>query len=98
MMGKGGISGMALSKEKKQAVIDSFRISDKDTGSVEVQVAILTERINQLGEHFKQFPKDVHSRRGLLLMVSRRRRHLKYLQSTNPSKYQEMLSRLGLRR
>jgi small subunit ribosomal protein S15 len=89
---------MALSKEKKQEVIDSFKISGNDTGSVEVQVAILTERINQLGEHFKKFPKDVHSRRGLLLMVSRRRRHLKYLQSNNPAKYQEIISRLGLRR
>lgn len=89
---------MALSKEKKQTVIESFKISDNDTGSVEVQVAILTERINQLGEHFKLFPKDVHSRRGLLLMVSRRRRHLKYLQANNLPKYQELLSRLGLRR
>ncbi|MCL5954110.1 MAG: 30S ribosomal protein S15 [Leptospirillia bacterium] len=89
---------MALSKEKKQEVIESFKISGNDTGSVEVQVAILTERINQLGEHFKKFPKDVHSRRGLLLMVSRRRRHLKYLQSNNPAKYQEIISRLGLRR
>ncbi len=89
---------MALSKEKKQEVIDSFKISGNDTGSVEVQVAILTERINQLGEHFKKFPKDVHSRRGLLLMVSRRRRHLKYLQSNNPAKYQEIIGRLGLRR
>jgi small subunit ribosomal protein S15 len=89
---------MALSKEKKQAVIDSYKISGNDTGSVEVQVAILTERINQLGEHFKKFPKDVHSRRGLLLMVSRRRRHLKYLQSNNPAKYQEIIGRLGLRR
>ncbi len=89
---------MALSKEKKQEVIESFKISGNDTGSVEVQVAILTERINQLGEHFKKFPKDVHSRRGLLLMVSRRRRHLKYLQSNNPAKYHEIISRLGLRR
>ena len=89
---------MALSKEKKQEVIEYFKISGNDTGSVEVQVAILTERINQLGEHFKKFPKDVHSRRGLLLMVSRRRRHLKYLQSNNPAKYQEIISRLGLRR
>lgn len=89
---------MALSKEKKQEVINSFKISNNDTGSVEVQVAILTERINQLGEHFKKFPKDVHSRRGLLLMVSRRRRHLKYLQTTNPAKYQEIIARLGLRR
>ena len=89
---------MASSKEKKQEVIDCFKISGSDTGSVEVQVAILTERINQLGEHFKKFPKDVHSRRGLLLMVSRRRRHLKYLQSNNPAKYQEIISRLGLRR
>ena len=89
---------MALSKEKKQEVIESFKISGNDTGSVEVQVAILTERINQLGEHFKKFPKDVHSRRGLLLMVSRRRRHLKYLQSNTPAKYQEIISRLGLRR
>lgn len=89
---------MGLSKEKKKSVIDSFKVSDNDTGSVEVQVAILTERINTLGEHFKKFPKDVHSRRGLLLMVSRRRRHLKYLHSTNPAKYQELLTRLGLRR
>ena len=89
---------MALSKGKKQEVLDSFKIGNNDTGSIEVQVAILTERINQLGEHFKKFPKDVHSRRGLLLMVSRRRRHLKYLQSTKPAKYQELIGRLGLRR
>jgi small subunit ribosomal protein S15 len=90
--------GMALSKEKKQSVISSFQINPKDTGSPEVQIAILTERINQLGEHFRKFPKDKHSRRGLLLMVSLRRRHLNYLQRVNLTKYQDVITRLGLRK
>lgn len=90
--------GMGLSKEKKQSVISNFQINPNDTGSAEVQIAILTERINQLGEHFRKFPKDKHSRRGLLLMVSRRRRHLNYLQRVNLAKYQEVITRLGLRK
>ncbi len=89
---------MGLTKEQKSAVISKFQINPSDTGSAEVQVAILTERINQLGGHFKKFPKDTHSRRGLLLMVSRRRRHLNYLQKVNVTKYQEVISKLGLRR
>ncbi|MCL4460991.1 MAG: 30S ribosomal protein S15 [Nitrospirae bacterium] len=89
---------MALSKEKKQSVINSFQMNPKDTGSPEVQIAILTERINQLGEHFRKFPKDKHSRRGLLLMVSLRRRHLNYLQRVNLAKYQDVITRLGLRK
>ncbi|BAM07259.1 30S ribosomal protein S15 [Leptospirillum ferrooxidans] len=89
---------MGLTKEQKTEVISKFQINPVDTGSAEVQVAILTARINQLGEHFKKFPKDTHSRRGLLLMVSKRRRHLKYLQNVNVAKYQEVIQKLGLRR
>ncbi len=89
---------MGLSRDKKQTVINSYQMHPEDTGSTEVQIALLTERINQLGEHFRKFPKDKHSRRGLLLMVSRRRRHLNYLQKVNLAKYQEIITRLGLRK
>ena len=89
---------MVVLKEKKRELIDSFKIHSRDTGSTEVQIAILTERINTLGEHFKQHKKDFHSRRGLLMMVGRRRRLLKYLKEKDIKKYEEVLEKLHLRK
>ena len=87
-----------IAAERKQGVIDGNRRHETDTGSTEVQVAILTERINELSEHFKVHKKDHHSRRGLLKIVSQRRRLLDYLRRTRPARYQELIQRLGLRR
>lgn len=87
-----------IAAERKQSVIDGHRRHETDTGSTEVQVAILTERINELSEHFKVHQKDHHSRRGLLKIVSQRRRLLDYLRRTTPARYQELIQRLGLRR
>jgi len=78
--------------------MDEHRLHDKDTGSAEVQVALLTQRINDLSEHFKLHGKDHHSRRGLLALVSQRRRLLDYLRRTGPERYQALIERLGLRR
>ncbi|MDR7416483.1 MAG: 30S ribosomal protein S15 [Armatimonadota bacterium] len=89
---------MALLKEEKQALIERFRRSDPDTGSPEVQVALLTERIRLLSEHLKVHRKDLHSRRGLIQMVSKRRRLLRYLQREDPERYRQLIERLGLRR
>jgi small subunit ribosomal protein S15 len=77
---------------------ESFRLHQTDTGSPEVQVALLTDRINGLSEHFKVHEKDHHSRRGLLRLVSQRRRLLEYLRRTRPDRYQALIERLGLRR
>lgn len=87
-----------ISKAVKEATVSGYRRHDKDTGSSEVQVALLTDRINELSEHFKLHAKDHHSRRGLLNLVSRRRRLLDYLRRTGPDRYQELIERLGLRR
>ena len=87
-----------IAAERKQTVIQTHRVHDKDTGSPEVQVALLTERINELSDHFKAHAKDHHSRRGLLRIVSQRRRLLEYLRRNNPVRYQELIQRLGLRR
>jgi len=87
-----------LTKESKQGVIDTHQRHDSDTGSPQVQIAILTERINALTEHLRTHHKDHHSRRGLLKMVGRRRRLLKYLQRTDLDGYRELTSRLGIRR
>lgn len=87
-----------IAAERKQSVIQTHRVHDKDTGSPEVQVALLTERINELSDHFKAHAKDHHSRRGLLRIVSQRRRLLEYLRRNNPVRYQELIQRLGLRR
>lgn len=87
-----------IAAARKQSVIEGHRRSEADTGSTEVQVAILTERINELSEHFKVHKKDHHSRRGLLKIVSQRRRLLDYLRRTKPVRYQELIQRLGLRR
>ena len=89
---------MVLLKEKKTKLIDKFKVHASDTGSAEVQVAILTERINELGQHFKQHKKDFHSRRGLLQLVGRRRRLLNYLKKKDIKKYEEILNSLNLRK
>ncbi|HOA99874.1 MAG TPA: 30S ribosomal protein S15 [Candidatus Atribacteria bacterium] len=89
---------MALTKERKQEIIEQFRIHEADTGSPEVQIAILTERIKDLTEHLKTHPKDYHSRRGLFLMVGQRRRLLNYLKKYHIDRYYAILERLGLRR
>jgi small subunit ribosomal protein S15 len=87
-----------IAAERKLSVIETNRVHDKDTGSPEVQVALLTERINELSDHFKTHAKDHHSRRGLLRIVSQRRRLLEYLRRNAPVRYQELIQRLGLRR
>lgn len=89
---------MSITKEKKQELIQKFAVKSGDTGSTEVQVAILTERINNLTIHMKGHEKDFHSRRGLLMMVGSRRRLLDYLKKINLERYQTLINRLGLRR
>ncbi len=89
---------MSITTERKSALIKDYGRVDGDTGSPEVQVAILSERISNLTEHFKTHKKDIHSRRGLLLLVSRRRRLLDYLKSCDATRYGELIERLGLRR
>ena len=89
---------MALTKERKQDLMGEYRRHGQDTGSPEVQIAVLTERINYLTEHFKTHAKDHHSRRGLLRMVHGRRRLLDYLRRINPEAYADIIKRLGLRR
>lgn len=89
---------MSITAERKTELISSFRRSAADTGSAEVQVAVLTERINNLTEHFKSHKNDLHSRRGLLKMVSRRRRLLDYLRRSDREKYQSVIGQLGLRK
>lgn len=89
---------MGLSKNEKGEIIQGFARHDGDTGSPEVQVALLTTRIKQLTEHLKVHKHDEHSRRGLLKLVGQRRRHLKYLSRKDAAKYRELLSELGLRR
>jgi small subunit ribosomal protein S15 len=89
---------MALHAEQKKVIIDEFRIHEKDTGSPEVQIALLTERIRCLTEHFKKFSKDHNSRRGLLVLVGNRRRLLNYLKLKNIERYKRVIERLGLRK
>lgn len=89
---------MALSTDRKKGVIEGFRIHEKDTGSPEVQIALLTERINSLTEHFKKFSKDHNSRRGLLVLVGSRRRLLNYLKAKSFDRYKKVIERLGLRK
>jgi small subunit ribosomal protein S15 len=89
---------MSITQERKSELIKEFRQNDDDTGSPEVQVSILTERINNLTEHLKEHKKDHHSRRGLLIMVGQRRRLLDYLNRKNLARYQDLIKRLGLRR
>ncbi|MBN8828700.1 MAG: 30S ribosomal protein S15 [Sphingobacteriia bacterium] len=89
---------MSITTDKKAELIKSYGLSKEDTGSVEVQCAILTERINNLTEHFKANPKDHHSRRGLLILVSRRRRLLEYLKRNSQERYEALIKRLNLRK
>lgn len=89
---------MSISAERKQELIKEYAIKPEDTGSPEVQVAILTERINNLTGHFKSHKKDNHSRRGLLKMVSQRRRLLDYVKSDTDARYQDLIKRLNIRR
>ena len=87
-----------LEAEKKVAVVQKFRVHEKDTGSPEVQVALLSERITYLTEHFKTHKKDHHSRRGLLKLVGQRRRLLDYLKDKNQSRYKKLIDSLGIRK
>jgi small subunit ribosomal protein S15 len=92
------VKELVLVKEKKTKIIEEFKAHARDTGSAEVQIAILTERINILGDHFKSHKKDFHSRRGLLTMVGKRRRLLNYLKSKDVKKYEGILEKLSLRK
>ena len=87
-----------LASEKKTSVIQQYRTHESDTGSPQVQIAVLSERINELTEHFKAHTKDHASRRGLLMMVSRRRRLLDYLKSHEPEAYKNVIQKLGIRK
>lgn len=89
---------MALTKEKKTAIIGDYKTHDTDTGSPEVQVAILSDRITYLTDHFKTHTKDHHSRRGLLKLVGQRRRLLDYVKSKDSARYAEIIKRLGIRK
>ena len=89
---------MALAPEVKSQVMTTYRVHKTDTGSPEVQIALLTHRIQQLTEHFKVFKKVHHSRRGLLMLVARRRRLLDYLKSRSPERYAKIIQSLGIRR
>lgn len=89
---------MATDKDLKEQIVSDYRRHDSDTGSSHVQIALLTQRINELTEHFRTHKKDNHSRRGLLKMVSSRRKHLDYLKRKDIEQYHEIVQKLGLRR
>jgi len=89
---------MSVTKEQKEQVIEKFRLHDKDTGSPEVQVALLSDRINHLTEHMKSHKKDYHSRLGLLKLVGKRRRLLDYLMRSDIEAYRQLIAQLGIRR
>ena len=89
---------MALNPAQKRTVIEGYKVHESDTGSPEVQIVLLTERIKLLTEHFKKFAKDHNSRRGLLILVGTRRRLLSYLKETNVDRYRKLIERLGLRK
>lgn len=89
---------MTLQKTQRDDIVESYRTHDTDTGSPEVQIALLTERINGLIEHLREHPHDHHSRRGLLKLVGRRRRLLAYLNQNDSDRYRTLIARLGLRR
>jgi small subunit ribosomal protein S15 len=91
-------TNVALTKDRKSELITTYKIHESDTGSPEVQVAILSERINYLTEHFKSHAKDHHSRRGLLKLVGQRRRLLDYVKSKDSERYSELIRRLGIRK
>jgi small subunit ribosomal protein S15 len=88
---------MSVTAERKRELVDKFGRTENDTGSAEVQVALLTERINELTEHLRTHTKDHHSRRGLLMLVGKRRRLLRYLESSDVERYRSLVSELGLR-
>lgn len=87
-----------LTKERKEQIIQEYALSDEDTGSPEVQIALLTHRIADLTDHLRAHKNDAHSRRGLLKLVGQRRRQLKYLQNKSPQRYRSLIRRLGLRK
>ncbi|MGH9360223.1 MAG: 30S ribosomal protein S15 [Terriglobia bacterium] len=89
---------MPMNSEKRKALVEGFRIHPKDTGSPDVQIALLTERISYLNEHFRVHRKDHASRRGLLLMVGKRKRLLDYLKRSRPEGYKQVIERLGIRK
>jgi len=89
---------LTLVKEEKQKVIEKFKINENDTGSSEVQIAILTKKINKLNEHLKINKKDHHSRRGLVIMVGKRKRLLEYLKNNDIGRYKNIIKELGLRK
>ncbi len=89
---------MPLTAEKKTTLIEGFRVHSKDTGSPEVQIALLSERISYLNEHFRAHRKDHSSRRGLMIMVGKRKRLLDYLRRSNPESYKQVIERLGIRK
>jgi small subunit ribosomal protein S15 len=86
-----------VEKQKKQEIIDKFRIGESDSGSVDVQVALLTERINRLTEHLKSYPQDRHTRHALHGVIGRRKRFLRYLDRTAPERYRALIAKLGLK-
>ncbi|MDY6407723.1 MAG: 30S ribosomal protein S15 [Pseudomonadota bacterium] len=89
---------MSLEKSKKQQIIKDYAINEKDTGSPEVQIAVLTEKITALSAHMQSHPQDFHSRRGLMKMVANRRRLLKYVKENDTKRYESLIARLGLRK
>jgi small subunit ribosomal protein S15 len=89
---------MAIALERRQQVTSDYRRHEKDSGSPEVQIALLTEKITALSDHLKDHDKDFHSRRGLIMMVGKRNRLLRYLQNTDRTRYQDVIGRLGLRK
>ena len=89
---------MPLTVDKKKGLIEQFRVHEGDTGSPEVQIALLTERINGLTDHFKQHSKDHHSRRGLLMLIGKRRSLLEYLKTKDAERYRTIINKLGIRR
>jgi len=89
---------MAVLAERRKEIVTNYRRNDKDTGSPEVQVAMLTERIQDVSRHLQDHDHDFHSRRGLIMMVSKRNRLLRYLAREDPKRYQEVIARLGLRK
>ncbi|WP_066320668.1 30S ribosomal protein S15 [Bacillus sp. FJAT-29814] len=89
---------MAITQERKNEIINEFKTHENDTGSAEVQIAVLTEQINKLNDHLRTHKKDHHSRRGLLKMVGKRRNLLTYLRNKDVQRYRELINRLGLRR
>jgi len=87
-----------MKRAQKKTIIEGYAVHPKDTGSPQVQVAVLTERINMLSKHLEDHPKDNHSRRGLLMMVGKRRKHLNYLKLNQKDKYEELIGKLELRK